>query len=88
MTEYLNELAKQATSCLLTQKSVIVVHAKDWAREGFPLPIKKMAADTDGTTTQSYRTLSIFEYVHEVLSGEIAKRQAKDRAVLKKQVTA
>lgn len=88
MTEYLNELAKQATFCLLTQQSITVVHAADWKREGFPLPIKKMPADADGTTAQSYRPLAIFEYVHEVLSGEIAKRQANERATLKKEVAA
>ena len=75
----IKELAHYATSCLLLQESVSVVHAADWKRDGFPLPIKRMEPSENGTTTQEYRPMAILEYVQEVLSGDMAKRRALDR---------
>lgn len=75
----LKELANYATECMLEQMSVRVTHANGWEREGYPLPIKCMPAAEDGTVTQEYRPLAILEYVHEVLSGELAKRKRQDK---------
>lgn len=77
-------LAMQAAHYLLKQQPMPVTHAEGWKREGFPLPIKRMIPDADGTITQEYRPMAILEYVQEVLSGEIAARQARDRKALEK----
>lgn len=77
-------LANKATYYLLKQQPMPISHEAGWKREGFPLPIKRMLPDADGTTTQEYRPLAILEYVQEVLSGEIAARQARDRKALEK----
>lgn len=82
-------LAMQAAHYLLKQQPMPVTHAAGWKRDGFPLPIKRVAPDANGDTTQEYRPLVILEYVQEVLSGEIAARQARDRKALeKKEATA
>jgi hypothetical protein len=75
----IQELATLATQQLLIQSSVVVVHSEGWERNGFPLPIKRVAPDSNGTTTQEYRPMAILEYVQEVLSGEVAKRRIRDR---------
>jgi hypothetical protein len=81
-------LAMQAAHYLLKQKAIPVTHAAGWSRDGFPLPIKRMTADANGETTQEYRPMAILEYVQEVLSGEIAARQARDRNALEKKEAA
>lgn len=72
-------LANQAAYYLLKQLPMPVTHDAGWSRDGFPLPIKRMEPNADGTVDQDYRPLAILEYVHEVLSGEIASRKARDR---------
>lgn len=82
-------LALQAAHALLKQSLLEVTHDAGWKRDGFPLPTKKMTPDLDGSITQLYRPIAILEYVQEVLSGEIAARQARDRKALeKKEATA
>lgn len=81
-------LALQAVHYLLMQRPMGITHQAGWKREGFPLPIKRMAPDADGTTTQEYRPLAILEYVQDVLSGKIAARAMRDRkALTKKEAT-
>lgn len=70
------ELVSQASSALLTQTDVIVTHPAGWKREGFPLPIKREAPNPDGSVTQRYRPLAIFEYVNEQLT--VRKTKAQD----------
>lgn len=79
-----NELANRATHALLMQVPLEVTHADGWQREGFPLPIKRMPVNDAGEVVQQYRPIAILEYVQEVLSGQIAARQARDRAILAK----
>lgn len=76
-------LASRAVGYLLTQQPFPVTHEAGWKRDGFPLPIKRKSPDADGTTTQEYRPMAVLEYVHEVLSGEIAARAARDRKTIK-----
>ena len=61
------ELANLATDHLIRQEPLKIIHAPGWQRNGLPLPIKRMAPDEDGTTTQFYRPLGILEYVNEML---------------------
>lgn len=75
----LTSIAAQATHYLLLQQPMTITHAAGWERNGFPLPIKRMVADSDGTTTQDYRPMAILEYVHEVLSGVIAAKAMAKR---------
>lgn len=75
----LKELAHKAADCLLEQRPVTITHEPGWKREGFPLPMKRMAASADGSITQDYRPLAVLEYVHEVLSGELAARRTAKR---------
>ena len=85
----ITELASRATHALLQQVPLEVTHNAGWKREGFPLPIKRMLANAEGLVVQQYRPIAILEYVQEVLSGEIAARQARDRKALeKKEATA
>lgn len=77
----MKELAQQALDCLLEQRPVVITHPAGWKRDnGFPLPIKKEKPSEDGTTTQTYRPVAIFEWIHERLSLEAAAQRAKDRA--------
>jgi hypothetical protein len=77
----LRDLADRAIQALLMQQPVPITRPAGWEREpGFPLPIKKMEPDLDGTTTQNYRPMALLEYVQEVLSGErkaAARRDAE-----------
>lgn len=75
----LAELGGKALGCLLEQKPVTITRHKDEPRNGMPLPIKRMEPDGDGNVTQQYRPLAILEYINDVLSGELASRQAKQR---------
>lgn len=77
----LEALAQQATAALLAQKPVTVTHPAGWERDGFPLPIKRMQPSADGSVTQTYRPLVIFEYVHEKLSRP-AKTEAAEEVDL------
>lgn len=72
-------LAHIATACLIEQQPVVYSRHKDDPRNGFPLPIKRTQPDADGYITQQYRPLAILEYVNDTLSGELARRQAKER---------
>ncbi len=62
-------LAFNATAQLLARAPVTVTHPPGWERDGFPLPIKRMAPAGDGSVTQNYRPLVILEYVEEQLKG-------------------
>jgi len=79
----IKDLAQQAAHYLLTQQPMPITHEAGWKREGFPLPIKRMAANEDGTISQEYRPLAVLEYVHEVLSGVIASKAATIRKAKK-----
>lgn len=80
ITEHaLHELAHLAVAHLLDQTPVVITRHKDAPRNGMPLPIKKVAPNQDGYVTQEYRPLAILEYVNDVLSGDLARRQAKER---------
>ena len=78
-------LAQKATSCLLMQVPMSITHQPGWVRNGLPLPMKRQKPSDDGTTTQDYRPLGILEYVHEVLSGELTKRQNRDKKIEKEE---
>lgn len=82
----LHELAHLAVANLLDQTPVIITRHKDAPRNGMPLPIKKVAPNQDGYVTQEYRPLAILEYVNDVLSGDLARRQAKERKAALSQV--
>lgn len=77
------KLARDAAEALLEQKALTVRHEPGWERDGFPLPMKRMPALHDGSVVQDYRPIAVLEYVHEVLSGELAARKARDRKALK-----
>lgn len=80
ITEHaLHELAHLAVAHLLDQTPVVITRHKDAPRNGMPLPIKKVAPNQDGYVTQEYRPLAILEYVNDILSGDLARRQAKER---------
>lgn len=80
ITEHaLHELAHLAVAHLLDQTPVVITRHKDAPRNGMPLPIKKVAPNQDGYVTQEYRPLAILEYVNDVLSGDLARRQTKER---------
>lgn len=64
-----------ASHCLLSQSMVSITHQPGWARNGFPLPVRRNPADEDGSVTQQYRPLALLEYAHEVLSGAIAAKR-------------
>lgn len=80
----LDRLANYAVRSLLGGTTVQMTHPFDWKREGFPLPIKKEKPNANGDTIQQYRPMAIFEYVHEVLTGEVAARNARDRKAMEK----
>ena len=73
------ELAKLAFEALLNQVPVPITHEAGYARNGWPLPIKRMAPSEDGTTTQQYRPMAILEFIQETLSGEAARHKVNDR---------
>ena len=79
LTPELIRMAREATHNLLSQKPMPITHEAGWERNGLPLPIKRMQPSDDGTTTQHYQPMQILQYVHEVLSGEMNARRAKDR---------
>ena len=69
----LKELAHRATDCLLAQSVIVITHPAGWKRPiGFPLPIKRMAPDADGSTTQSFRPIAVLEYVQEAANTKPA----------------
>ena len=77
----MRELAQQAMEAMLEQRPVTIVHPANWQREtGWPLPIKREKPAADGTITQTYRPMVIFEFIHEKLSLEAAAKRARDRA--------
>jgi len=76
----MRELAQQAMEAMLTQQPVTLTHPAGWQRNGFPLPIKREKANEDGSTTQTYRPLAIFEYIQEQLALAAAAERMKDRA--------
>jgi len=84
-SEQLTSLAGYATSCMLLQTPVEMLHEDGKKPAGFPLPIKKMQPGTDGRLRQEYRPIAVLDYINEVLTGEIAARAALDRAALKKE---
>ena len=84
MSNYeLDGLATLATRCLLANELLPLTHPPGWKREGFPLPVKRTQPGNDGSIRQEYRPMAVLEYVYEVISGELAKRQAKDRKAAK-----
>lgn len=77
--ESLQEMAQQALSALLEQKPYTMTRHRDEPRNYFPLPIKRQKPDANGNVTQDYRPIAVLEYVNEVLSGEVAAKQARER---------
>ena len=77
--DQLTDLARGATEALLAQKPFTVVREAGAAREGFPLPIKRMPAQPDGSVVQDYRPLAVLEYVQDYLSGELQGRLMRER---------
>lgn len=69
------DLVSQAASALLAQTDVTVTHPAGWERNGFPLPIKREAPNPDGSVTQRYRPMVIFEYVNDLLTVRKPKTQ-------------
>lgn len=60
-------LALRAVEHLLAQTLVEVTHPADWKRDGFPLPVKRMAPSPDGSVTQNYRPIVVLEWVNDKL---------------------
>lgn len=76
-------LARKACDCLIGQHHVLYVRRDGDSLPGFPLPIKKIAPDETGARWQHYRPLAILEYCNDFLSGEIAKREAREKKAAK-----
>lgn len=74
----LETLTRQAADALLAQTPVVVTHPAGWQRDGFPLPIKREPPAPDGSVTQGYRPLAVFEYVNEKLTVKKAPKPADD----------
>ncbi len=64
----LEQLGQQALAAMLAQQPVTVTHPPKWERNGFPLPMVRKQPDADGSVTQQYRPIVIFEYIHEQLA--------------------
>lgn len=58
----MRDLAHQALQHLLAGTPMQITHVRP---VGFPLPIKRMPDNPDGTVTQSYRAIAVLEYVGE-----------------------
>jgi len=56
----MRDLAQQALQHLLAGTPMTITHVRP---AGFPLPIKRMPDNPDGTVTQSYRPIAVLEYV-------------------------
>lgn len=62
MTTNLSALAHQALAHLLAGTPMTITHVRP---VGFPLPVKRMPNNPDGTVTQAYRAIAVLEYVGE-----------------------
>lgn len=60
MTTNLSALAHQALAHLLAGTPITITHVRP---VGFPLPVKRMPDNPDGTVTQAYRAIAVLEYV-------------------------
>ncbi len=62
-------LAPMAFDCLFKRQPVIITHPAGWQRpEGWPVPIERnKVPNADGSDTQPYRPIAIFEYCEYVL---------------------
>lgn len=84
----IRNMARRAADCLIDQRPFNFPRADGESLPGFPLPIKKMPADANGLRWQDYRPLAILEYCNDFLSGEIAKREARERKAAKEKEAA
>lgn len=75
----LEHLGQQALAAMLAQKPVTVTHPPKWERNGFPLPMVRQQPAADGSVTQQYRPIVIFEYIHEQLSGATKAKRRKEQ---------
>ena len=76
-------IATQALHYMLTDQTMAITHELGWERKGFPIPIKRMPPNPDGTTTQEYRPFAVLEYVHEQINSEAAAKLALARQATK-----
>ena len=60
MTTNLHTLAQQALPHLLAGTPMTITHVRP---VGFPLPVKRMPDNPDGTVTQAYRAIAVLEYI-------------------------
>lgn len=60
----LHTLAQQALSHLLAGTPMTITHMRP---PGFPLPVKRMPDNPDGTVTQSYRAIAVLEYIGDMM---------------------
>ena len=56
----MRDLALQALQHLLAGTPMTITHVRP---PGFPLPVKRMPDNPDGTVTQSYRAIAVLEYI-------------------------
>lgn len=82
----LNDLALRAVESIMAQEPVLVAHAPGWQRNGFPLPMKRVAPDAAGFVIQEYRPLAILEYINDVVSGVMPSTRKVEKAEGQKEV--
>lgn len=83
----LRAIARAATEALIEQRPLSVRHEPGWARDGFPLPMKRQPPAEDGSVTQDYRPLAILEFVQDEFSGENARRRASEKKAKQAEAT-
>lgn len=69
MTTNLSALARQALAHLLAGTPITITHVRP---VGFPLPVKRMPDNPDGTVTQAYRAIAVLEYIGDQAPVQIA----------------
>jgi len=62
----LHALAQQALAHLMAGTPVTITHVRP---VGFPLPVKRMPDNPDGTVTQSYRPIAVLEYIGDMVKA-------------------
>jgi len=74
----LHALAQQALQHLLAGTPMTITHVRP---VGFPLPVKRMPDNPDGTVMQSYRPIAVLEYVDDKIKAPPAPVQIAPPAI-------
>lgn len=78
MTTNLHTLAHEALQHLLAGTPMTITHVRP---PGFPLPVKRMPDNPDGTVTQSYRAIAVLEYIGDKIKEPPALVQIAPPAI-------